>query len=110
MSCRVCTNRSFIFLMSLEKKPIVIVLVLRGGEGNRAGPCAARSFCQRMATRSVPRRSRLPRRRGNRTSGGEIIAQIAAEHSGQRRANGAEQQRYEGPERQVSGGFARRVG
>src|SRR5580693_8754449 len=37
MSCRVCTNRSFIVLMSLEKKPIVIVLVIRGVDGTGRG-------------------------------------------------------------------------
>src|SRR5580693_5669267 len=109
MSCRVCRNRSSIFLMSLEKRPIVVVLVVRGVYGNRAGPCAARLFCQRVATRSVPLRSRLAGRRRNRATGREIVAQIAAEHAAERRASGAKQKRYEGPERQVGGRFARRI-
>src|SRR5580704_16810087 len=125
MSRSVCTNRSSIVLMSLVNSPMNVVPLFLG-----CWRCRLRASTRLpRATNGTQTRSSLPvaefsifspgfhhsaasstRRSENRLAHGDLIAQIAAEHTAHGRTHRAEQQRHESPERKIRRRLARRVG
>src|ERR1700733_13705805 len=139
MSRSVCRKRSSIFLMSFENSPMAVGSLLfglgpagfmpsRATDGNEGklrlvpgtlvfGPRKPRVPLKRKSRRvwhagsvSFNALRFLARRGRNHLPDRKVVAQIAAENAAQRGADGAEQKRHEGPERQISSGLARGVG